>query len=562
MLFLVYCPVSEAALAKRLGTAEYSYRFVLEGFRPVLEKLGTVLEIHAPETEADRLFAEAQAAGDECRLICFCPPNLAPVGLRCPTTVVLAWEFDTIPTEPWNGDVRNDWRTVLTAHGQAITLSEHSRQAISRAVGDACHVTAIPVPIIGGLPERVADRMRVAEFSFRGHVIDSRTLAASADGSLRPADTLLMRSRDWNGQPVTMSFGQGDEGEACLLGCYESEGWGAWSRRSEAAILLPFALTGRVHMRLTASAYGRNVGRTVALSIGGQQLPFVLGKRVKTHRFTVTLDVPANLITLGTFDVEPVPGVADTRSMGIGLASLEIRQARFWVPGLSQRRRPALPEPRGTAKLSGLVYTSVLNPKDGRKNWGDILTAFCYALGDREDATLVLKMTHFSAASYLEKLLSQLTAIGPMRARIIVLHGFLTAAEYRQLIGATAWYVNASRGEGLCLPLMEFMAGGVPAIAPDHTAMADYVDASSTLVVRSNRAPTRWPNDPFARTRTLSYRIDWQSLVDQFRESCRIITAEPGRYAAMSTAAAGTLARYASAERVGELFVRHLREAA
>lgn len=561
MLFLAYCPVTKVALSKRLGTAEYSYRFVLEGFRPVLEKVGKVLEIGAPETEADRLFAEAQAAGDECRLICFCPPNLAPVGLRCPTTVVLAWEFDTIPTEPWNGDVRNDWRTVLTAHGQAITLSEHSRQAIVRAVGDACRVTAIPVPIVGGLPERAANRMSVAEIGFRGHVIDSRSLARSADGSLRPTDTLPMRSRDWSGKRVTMSFGQGDEGEACLLGCYESEGWGAWSRLSEAAILLPFAMAGRVHMRLTANAYGRNVGRTVTLSIGGQQLPFVLGARVKTHRFTVTLDDPANLITLGTFDVEPVPGAADTRSMGIGLVSLEIRQARFWLPGLSQRQRPALPEPRGTARLSGLVYTSVLNPKDGRKNWADILTAFCYALGDREDATLVLKMTHFSAAAYLEELLGLLAAIGPVRARIVVLHGFLTTAEYRQLIGATAWYVNASRGEGLCLPLMEFMAAGVPAIAPDHTAMADYVDAASTLVVRSNRAPTRWPNDPFARTRTLCYRIDWQSLVDQFRESYRI-WAEPHRYAAMSTAAAATLTRYASAERVGELFVRHLRDAA
>jgi glycosyltransferase involved in cell wall biosynthesis len=562
MLFLVYCPVSEAALPNRLGTAEYSYRFVLEGFRPVLEKVGTVLEIRAPETEADRLFAEAEASDEECRLICFCPPNLAPVGLRCPTTVVLAWEFDTIPSEPWNGDVRNDWRTVLTAHGQAITLSEHSRQAIFRAVGDACHVTAIPVPVIGGFSERGADRTRGAEISFRGHVIDSRSLACSADGRPWPTDTLAMRTRDWNGERLTMSFGQGDEGEACLLGCYDSEGWGTWSRLPQAAILLPFALSGRVHMRLTASAYGRNVGRKVTLSIGGQQLPLVLSPKVETHRFTATLNDPANLITLGTFDIQPVPDAADTRSMGIGLVSLEIRHARFSLPGFWQRQQADLPESYGKAHLSGIVYASVLNPKDGRKNWADILSAFCYALGDREDATLVFKMTHFSAAAYLEELFGLLAAIGPVRARILVLHGFLNEAEYRRLIGATAWYVNASHGEGLCLPLMEFMAGGVPAIAPDHTAMADYVNTSSTLVVKSSRTPTRWPNDPFARTRTLRYRIDWQSLVDQFRESYRIVTAEPRRYAVMSTAARATLTKHASAERVSELFVRHLREAA
>ncbi len=42
--------------------------------------------------------------------------------------------------------------------------------------------------------------------------------------------------------------------------------------------------------------------------------------------------------------------------------------------------------------LSGVVYTSIFNPDDGRKNWMDLLNGFLFALGDCEDATLVLKL--------------------------------------------------------------------------------------------------------------------------------------------------------------------------
>ncbi|RPI82510.1 MAG: hypothetical protein EHM42_09385, partial [Planctomycetaceae bacterium] len=38
--------------------------------------------------------------------------------------------------------------------------------------------------------------------------------------------------------------------------------------------------------------------------------------------------------------------------------------------------------------LSGVVYTSVFNPYDRRKNWEDLLSGFLLALGDRADVTL------------------------------------------------------------------------------------------------------------------------------------------------------------------------------
>jgi len=48
------------------------------------------------------------------------------------------------------------------------------------------------------------------------------------------------------------------------------------------------------------------------------------------------------------------------------------------------------PMPKSSASplhLSGIVYSSIFNPSDHRKNWEDLLTGFLFALKDCEDAT-------------------------------------------------------------------------------------------------------------------------------------------------------------------------------
>ena len=41
-----------------------------------------------------------------------------------------------------------------------------------------------------------------------------------------------------------------------------------------------------------------------------------------------------------------------------------------------------------------MVFTSLFNPRDGRKNWVDMLTAFCTEFRDEPQATLVFKLGH------------------------------------------------------------------------------------------------------------------------------------------------------------------------
>jgi hypothetical protein len=102
------------------------------------------------------------------------------------------------------------------------------------------------------------------------------------------------------------------------------------------------------------------------------------------------------------------------------------------------------------------------------------------------------------------------------------------------------------------------MSAGVPAIAPMHTAMRDYVSEDSTFIVDSSVEPAVWPQDPTARFTTVWHSINWESLVRQFRESYRVAVSNPECYRRMSAAAVITQAAYSSDANVERLLRAHL----
>ena len=564
MLFLVYTPVSSDSLRNQLGKAEYSYRFVLNGFLPVLEQLGEVVEITDPETEADPLFHAAQARGEACRLLCFCPPHRAPVGLAVPTTVVLAWEYESIPNQPWEGDARNDWRTVLADHGQVICLSTHTRDAIHKAMGEDFQVDVIPVPVFDRMPEPPQipkPPIQPTQLHFQGRLIDSRELLVTADG-VELADPLAFTSHEFDGRRQRYSFEDGGIGQNYLMGFYNAEPWGAWSRISDPSVMLPYAISGKVKLKFRAVGYGYNIGRTLDVVAGGARQSITLTDQAQDYSMTLDVQRPTNLITFSTLDARSFPGTFDTRSMGMGLLTMSIQSAGRGLRGLLERGNPqSLPrtaEPQQTVDLDGVVYTAVLNPQDGRKNWHDIVSAFAAAFRDEPRATLVLKMTHHSISSFVMDMLTDLRVVWPIAARVVAVHGFLPDEDMDLLRRGTSYYVCASHAEGLCMPLMEFMSAGVPAVSVDHTAMADYVTADSTFIVDSGECPMSWPHDPQNRLRTLHYRINWESLVAQFQASFAVATEDPARYAQMSIAAREGQREFASDAVVAQSFQRHL----
>lgn len=408
MIFLVYAAETDQSIVNSLGLPEYSYFFVMKIFLPVLEELGQVVVVTDLAT-VDTQFDALSTNGAEVVLLSFTPPQKTPLGLRCPTFPVFAWEFNTIPNETWGNEPRQDWTHVLKALPGAITHSRFTVDAVRAKLGAACPVVSLPAPLWDDYAP-------------------------------------LYRAQTGYGKP--------------------------W------------------------------------------QLDIVKGVILDSH----ALDLHA----------ESTDGE------------------------ISFMEKPC------SVELNGIIYTSVFNPNDGRKNWLDLLFGFCYAFRDNPDVTLVMKMTYHDARIACGIMLHEMRRPAPYRCRVIAIQGYLESSAYRQLVANSTYVVNTAYGEGQCLPLMEFMSAGKPAVAPDHSAMADYIDGKNAFIVRSSEEWTHWPHDPRLVLRAFRYRINWESLRDAYLESWRVANSAPEEYRRMSRHAHQTLRRQCSRKTIARELTRFL----
>lgn len=404
MILITYTSTSTRELAKRIGQPEYSYRFVLNEFRPLLEQLGTVIEVTDPELEVDSIYADAVAHGEPCVFLCFLPPGKTPINLACPTIPVFAWEFETLPNEAFSGKPRNDWRRVLTRLGAALTHSSYTVARTRAAMGADFHIESVPAPLW--------DRMQ----SVRHTVKPPRVLHT-------------------NGLVIDST-------------------------------------------RTDLAAYRKKALREAS--------PNIL----------------------------PVPSTARDHD--------------------------------GKIDLSGVIYTAIFNPGDARKNWLLMINAFCEALRDKNDTTLLIKLTHYDPSAIIPNMLESVYTMGPATCRVVLVHAYLEDHEYNSLLLNSTYAVNVSNGEGQCLPLMEYMSAGVPAVACRHTSMNDYINDECAFVVDSSYEPGAWPHDQRQAWRTMRQRIHYQSLVKAYRNSYHVARHEPAVYAAMSRAAISSLEQFCS----------------
>jgi glycosyltransferase involved in cell wall biosynthesis len=396
MIIIIYSETYKGRLEQRLGESEYSYYFVLKEYRPVLERMGIVVAVADPVNEVDALRRSAAEHGEDCIFLSFAPPHQTLIDLECPTFPIFAWEFDTLPSDVWDDNPRNDWRMVFSRLGHAITHSNFTVSTVKAVMGPDFPIVSIPAPV--------------------------------------------------------------------------------WDRFD--------------------ALYRKIPPRPVCAGV----------------------------------DIEVVGTVVDSA-------------APDFVPALRR-----LPDPGNPVRLhlEGVIYTSVFNPRDGRKNWHDMLCGFCMTLRDREDATLIFKLTHHDRELAFEHMLETIYRLAPFKCRVILILGYLDDADYERMVGATSFALNASAGEGQCLPLMEFMSAGKPSIAPRNTALVDYLGDDNSFPVASSLEAWCWPHDPRQAYRTRRHRIDFASLTQAYLDSYQVATTDMPRYAAMSEAANRDLKRHCS----------------
>lgn len=491
MEFILYSDINERSISSNLGVPEYSYYFVLKAYRRALETFASVHCVQAEE-EIAPLQARLADEGKECVVLVFAPPHKAPIDLPCQTLCVVAWEYDTIPDTAWDDEPRHDWRYVFARHGAVITLSSHTRRAVKAAMGEDFPVLVLPAPLWEQFESQrqAGRRTPVCEpttLEIRGSIIDTHLLGLSADGLIAP---IL--------EPIAPTVE-------------------ATAAEPEAVVPPELTLSRRW---LISKHYLRLWYREAASDLVPRRIAMAVAQRRAAKRPAAVIAEPPQVLQEAMPEAEEHP----------------------------QAILPASDQLVSTP-IEGVVYTSVFNPDDGRKNWEQLVTAFCWAFRETADATLVLKITQRDLSVYYVRMLTLLSQLSPFKCRVLVLHGFLEDEQFGRLFSATSFYVNFSRCEGLCLPLMEFLACGRPAIAPAHTAMADYVDESLALVIPAGHEHSVWPQDSRILYRTLRHRPDWGALMRAYQESYRIARQQPARYEAMSRAALARMRSYADTAR-------------
>jgi hypothetical protein len=286
---------------------------------------------------------------------------------------------------------------------------------------------------------------------------------------------------------------------------------------------------------------------------------------VQTTKAAMGQDFPVISLPAPVWDV--YAGLYNTAARGTTPpVSLTVRGRLFdtraldLAPHSSESHRlvgPApLPPEAGTREslhelvLSGVIYTSILCPMDGRKNWYDMVCGFCLAMRDAEDATLILKLTHHDCEFAILAILCELAKLPAFRCRVVLIDGYLPDESYMGLAALSSYTVNTSHGEGQCLPLMEYMSAGKPAIAPVHTAMADYITPANAFTITSTLEPSIWPHDPREAMRTRRHRIHFETVLAAYRESYDVAKHDPARYARMSAAAHHDLQAHCSRAKI------------
>jgi glycosyltransferase involved in cell wall biosynthesis len=211
-----------------------------------------------------------------------------------------------------------------------------------------------------------------------------------------------------------------------------------------------------------------------------------------------------------------------------------------------------------TISFHEVTYTYVFNPVDGRKRWEEAVGGFVWAHRDNSNVALILKLIHKDQKKSIDEVREYVQQLGEMNCRVVIICGFLSFNNYEQLIQGSSFVVNTSCGEGQCLPLIEFMSAGVPAVSPRHTAMIDYISGENSFVVDHSWSWVPWPNDPSLRFRCMNYPIIWESLADAFVSSYEVAEKSPDRYKRMSDSANETMKQICSKLIVREKLISFL----
>lgn len=399
--FLVSTTGCARGIKGSLGSAAYSYYFVLEALAPVFEKLGTWKLLDRPESSLPYAAAQAEAQGYQPIHLSLHPPQDVYLTPALPNVIFPFWEFPDLPDREFGWDTRQNWTRVCRRADLILTACQFTADAFKRA-GVECPIGVVPVPL-------KPDHFAVPDWSPEGSW--THTCRHLIWGGAPKTAPLKIDSQDED-ESSTENEDATNEGldlddsidEAVELAIEEAmvEADATRIETPEPVVEAPRPPKVRLSMKRRTYLAARGVFRKVYPWLGTKTLD-----RIARTRHYVMMSAGQDPMTMQPLP-GPKPGLA---RLGYAVARDGYRiYVKRWLSQealdkISRAKNKGLqatghepvmaPDPllpSTPLTLEGLIFTSIFNLGDRRKNHVDLLTAFLLAFRDREDVTLVIKL--------------------------------------------------------------------------------------------------------------------------------------------------------------------------
>jgi glycosyltransferase involved in cell wall biosynthesis len=160
-----------------------------------------------------------------------------------------------------------------------------------------------------------------------------------------------------------------------------------------------------------------------------------------------------------------------------------------------------------------LIFLSVLNPHDLRKNLAALIGGFLEFHSENPDLLLLLKLIVDNLSDRLDNVLTGILSLRISNYELIDSNAIWLATAYMpesvldDLYKASSAYLCTSFAEGQNLPLQEAMAWGVVPITTRHTAMLDYISTENAVIIRTEKRPVDRPDTAMGSDADTSWQV-------------------------------------------------------
>lgn len=244
-----------------------------------------------------------------------------------------------------------------------------------------------------------------------------------------------------------------------------------------------------------------------------------------------TIDTNGNIIDTKLPDLQPafesfkIPLTSQLRSIPHAIRYLKPDTLSL-ILSLGKRRQFRYYSTK--IELSGIVYTTLINPRRRHKNWKQLVLAFSEAFEKIKDATLVIKVAGI-VEQRTQKAVIRLIRKLSIQCRIILIFCHLNRDQYEELIRSTTYVINASSTKVVGSSLLEFMSAGKPTISPALGPGTPLTEENAFLtdgMATSLKAQLEQSYD-LAKNRPDQYRSMSKNAMDALQSYCSIASVEP-----------------------------------